>query len=351
MQISGDYLYVTAHSHGIRVFSLQDPSSPQRVGSLEEGFVDAFAIDVAGDVAYVADGGGGLKILDVSDPTHPVLIGGETLETAVGTSEDIRVGDDRVFVAAGGAGVAVYDRGDLSSRQMLQVGGAAEGLAWAGDFLVVNTLSGFHILDVSGAGLPEIVAGEVSARRDPGAVLRICSGVGATPDGRILSGNWNYMDVYRLVAASAGTQPGITPSAQRIRFRPEGGSSTVTIRNDGVVALHITEVESTNPTFAADFTGGTLLPGERVSFDVTHDPTSSENNQGVILFRSNDPDEDPLPIQVFGRTAHHDPGEPATDFTLPIVTRDRATGDFLEDTFRLSDHHEKVIWFAVYASW
>ena len=192
MQISGDYLYVTAHSHGIRVFSLQDPSSPQRVGSLEEGFVDAFAIDIAGDIAYVADGGGGLKIVDVSDPTHPVLIGCETLETAVGTSEDIRVGDGRVFVAAGGAGLAVYDRGDLSSRQMLRVGGAAEGLTWAGDFLVVSTLSGFQVLDVSGTGLPEIVAGEISARRDTGAILRICSGVGATDDGRILSGNWNY---------------------------------------------------------------------------------------------------------------------------------------------------------------
>ena len=66
---------------------------------------------------------------------------------------------------------------------------------------------------------------------------------------------------------------------------------------------------------------------------------------------SNDPDEDPLPIQVFGNTTYLDPGEASIDFTLPSIRRDELTGDYIEAPLTLSDHLGKIVWFQVYGHW
>jgi len=51
MCIFGEYLYVAAHSHGIRIYSLANPEAPVLVGFLETGFDDAFDIAVYGNTA------------------------------------------------------------------------------------------------------------------------------------------------------------------------------------------------------------------------------------------------------------------------------------------------------------
>jgi hypothetical protein len=346
MCVSDGYLFVAAHSYGLRIFSITNPAAPVLVGSLD-GLVDAFAVDVNGGMAYVADGAGGLKVVDVSDPTVPVLLDGEDLETAVGTSEDVAHRNDRVFVAAGGAGLAVYDAGDPTQRTLVETGGCAESLCWIGDLLAVGTLGGVRIYDVTAE--PLLVASEVAARRGNG-ILRICSDVGTAPGNRLLCANWNYMDVYELKPAGESTQPDITPSVQRIRFAPEGGSKTVSLRNDGAGPLNITGVNASPNSFSVDYSGGTLMPGESVEFDISYNGSPSQGT-GLVSFASNDPDESPLPIQVFGNTQHLDPGEPAVDFTLPLLTRNHETGEFTEEPFMLSDHVGKVVWFQVYASW
>ncbi len=108
MCIDGDYLYVAAHSNGIRIYQISNPESPVMAGLLQTGFIDAWAIAVDGDTAYVADGPAGLKIVDVSNKSTPVIVDGEDLDTAEGTYEDVLARDGRVYAAAGGAGVAVY---------------------------------------------------------------------------------------------------------------------------------------------------------------------------------------------------------------------------------------------------
>jgi hypothetical protein len=344
------FLYVAAHAHGLRIFSLADPLAPILTGSLEQGLTDAFAVDVAGDLAYVADGAGGLKVVDVTDRAEPLLVAGETVESAVGTAEDVSVRDGRVYVAAGGAGLAVYEAGDPARRTLVDLGdGCAEGLAWIGERLAVNTLGGFAIVEVTGDEPPRVVAGETVARRGPAATLRLASGIAAASGDRVLSADWNYLDIYRVVPAAQGSQPDITPDVQRIRFAPEGGVQAVTLRNDGAAPLTISGATCTHPAFATSFVGSTLLPGEAVSFDVAYD--GSVPASGVVLFQSDDPDENPLPVQLFGETQYLDPGEYATEFTLPIITRDPDTGSFVEDTFTLAHHREKVVWFQIYASW
>ena len=93
-----------------------------------------------------------------------------------------------------------------------------------------------------------------------------------------------------------------------------------------------------------------MQPGESVSFDIVYDGNSRQGS-GAIQITSNDPDESLLPIQVFGNTGHLDPGEPAIDFTLPRLTRDHETGEFHEESFTLSDHRGKIVWFHVFAFW
>jgi len=347
--INGDHLYVAAHNKGIRIYDITQPENPTLIGRLDNGFVDAFAIDVANDTAFVADGGGGLKIVDVSDKTNPRIIAGETLETAMGTAESVTYRNGTIFLAAGGAGVAVYKNGDIYSRKLVQIGGAAEDMCWVGDFLVVSNLHAITVLKEVTPGEWTIYGQEITARRGNG-ILRLAEGVGAASNNRVLCANWNYMDVYQIKPITESTQPDINSSVQRIRFSPEGGTKNVTIKNNGGGDLIINEVSSNSSFFSTTLSPTTLSPGQSVEFQISYSGGGSNAN-GVISIRSNDPDENPLPIQVFGRTQYLDPGEDAIDFSLPAFRYNRTTGEMEEETFTLSDHRGKIVWFSVYGSW
>lgn len=349
MCVEGSMLYVAAHAKGLRIYSVADPTRPVLVGRLDSGLVDAFSVAVSGTTAYVADGAGGLKMVDVSDPAHPVLIGGEDLGSALGTSEDVTTRDGQVYVAAGGAGLACYADGEVRRRTLVPVGACAEDLAWVGEHLAVATTDGVTLVAVGGAGGARVVGRETTARRDNGT-LRLCEGVAGTSDGLLLAADWNYLDVYRPTTAASASQPDIESTVQRIRFGPAGGTEQVTLTNNGSSALVVSSVMSSAAGFAADWHGGTLQPGEAVSFAVSYDGSPTPGS-GVIRIASNDPDEDPLPIQVFGATEYLDPGEPVPDFVLPGYRRDPGTGKLAASTFRLSEHRGKVVWFQVYGYW
>ena len=217
-------LYVTVHSHGLRIYSVSNPVEPVLVGSLSSGLTDAFAVDVAGDTAFVADGAGGLKIVDVSDPASPALIDGETLDTAVGTSQDVTVRGGHVYVAAGGAGIAVYPNGVLGSRVVHPAGPSARNLAWVGDRLALADLGGVRLYDVGSGGALTEVASEVAARRgEDASELRIAEAVTALGSDRLLAADWSALDIYRVVPDATSAVPDVSPLVQRVRFAPSGG--------------------------------------------------------------------------------------------------------------------------------
>jgi len=347
MCLDGNTLYVAAHSHGIRIFDVTQPSAPTLVGRIDKGFVDAFAIAVDGNQAYVADGAGGLKIVDVTSRTAPKILSGETLATAEGTYEDITVKNGRVYVAAGGAGLAVYEAGKLASRTLYPVETCVESICWVGNHLAVGTISGVAVFEI-GTGTKVIrVAGETVHRRGSNASLRFAEDVSAAGN-RLLVAAWNYLEVYELKPASQGTQPDINCDVQRVRFLPTGGICRATLANNGQGTLNITSVSVPDSTYSVDYTGGTLAPGQKVPIVITFHGGSAS---GTIQFASNDPDENPLPIQVFGATSFLDPGESAPDFTIPTLKRDPGTGNLVQGSFTLSQHRGKAIWFNVYASW
>jgi hypothetical protein len=348
MWLDGNFLYVAAHSFGIRIFDVTQPASPVLLGRIDKGFVDAFAIAVDGNTAYVADGGGGLKIVDVTDKKAPKIVSGETLPSAVGTYEGITVRNGRVYVAAGGAGLVVYEAGKLASRTVYPVQGCAESLCWIGDHLAVGTLEGVLVYEIGAGTAVKVVASDTSHRRGSSASLRIAEDVAAAGN-RLLVADWNYMEMYELKPASTGTQPDIECDAQRIRFLPSGGRCRVTVRNNGQGTLNITSVTSSGAEYTVNYNGGSLAPGKSVSFDITYQGGGS--GYAVIRLACNDPDENPLPIQVFGGTSTLDPGEPAPDFTLPTLIRDPKTNKLNQGTFTLSKHLGQAIWFSVDASW
>ena len=94
------------------------------------------------------------------------------------------------------------------------------------------------------------------------------------------------------------------------------------------------------------------MPRANYTFNLSYN--GSPNASGKIYVYSNDPDENPLPIQVYGNLSGYlDPGDPATDFTVDLVTKNPTTGQFTVTTggFRLSNYRGKVVWFAVFGTW
>jgi len=349
MTISGEHLYVAAHSGGIHVYNITDPETPYLAGQLQEGFVDAFAISVVGDTAYVADGAGGLKVVDISNPDDPVLVAGETMTTAIGTAEDVACRDGKVFLAAGAAGVAVYDGADLSSRTMIATGGVARSFTWIEDKLAVSTIHGVVILQEIDSEY-QVVTGKLMGRRGINARLRLCGAIGTAESSLLLCANWNSMDVYELVDFDTAVQPDICCIPQRVRFHPAGESISAILWNNGATDLQITGANVQPPSFSTDLLPATVAPGDTIEFHISYNGSQAQSS-GMVRIHSNDPDESPYPIQLFGDTDYLDPGDLATDFTLPLYSRDHQTGVYSWDSFTLSEQLGKVVWFQAYGSW
>ncbi len=351
MFVAGDRLYVTAHSYGIRIYDIANPAVPSLIGSLATGFDDAFDIAVMGNTAYVADGAGGLKIVDLADETAPVIIDGEDPTSAAGTSEAVTITNGHVYVAAGGAGVAVYDLGDLSSRTLYNTPVCAKNLARVGNYLAVADIGGVQIFGLEADGSLTPVTSESAMFRYPvdRVSLRLWHGVGAWGSDRLLVSDWDTLDVYELVDPATETQPDITPSTQRIRFAFDGGATVARMTNDGSGPLTISSIYSSHTAISVQPNSAVLQPGQFVDLSIEYSGT--EPASGLILVESDDPDEDPLPIQVYGETPYLDPGEPAIPFTLETWTMDHETKRFTYGTFDLQAHAGRIVYFHVFAVW
>lgn len=351
MSVVGDRLYVAAHAYGIRIYDTSDPTAPALLGSLTTGCDDAFAIAVDGTTGYVADGAGGLKIVDLSDETRPRISAGENPATAVGTAEDVLVINNHVYVASGGAGVSVYEAGNLASRTLYDTPKCAKHLARVGNHLAVADMGGLEVFAIQPDGSLLPAARESAMRRRPGSglSLRLWYGVGAWGPDRVLASDWDSMDVYRLVDPAQDDQPDITVSRQRIRFAPVGGSVVLNVENLGSARLEIPSIRSTQAPFTTQPQSAALQPGE--SFDLTIEYAGGAPGSALILIDSNDPDENPLPIQVYGETSYLDPGEPAVPFVLPSWTIDHQTGQFTYRDFALQAYAGRIVYFRVFGTW
>ncbi|MDC7219968.1 MAG: redoxin domain-containing protein [Spirochaetales bacterium] len=344
MELSGSRLYVAAHDKGIRIYSLENPEKPKLVGSLEEGFTDAFDLAVSGDLLYVADGAGGLKIVDISDVESPGIIAGETSDSAAGTAQSVEVQNGIVYLASGGAGVCAYLEGDIESREIFPLDGCAEDMCLIGDYLVVSTFSGVAVLAPGEGTALSLAAWENLGRTGSGASIRTSFGVGSLGDDRLLVSSWNSTDVFRLVPREESSVTDINLSSQRLRFPAEGGEMTLTVNNSGASDLLIDRVDLPFGDFSTDLAPCSLAPGESLTFSVRY-RGGKEDQSRIMLISSNDPDESIIPIQLFGKTSTLDPGETVPDFTLPLL------GEPEGEQITLSDYNGKIIWVQVFGTW
>lgn len=352
MTLVGDRLYVAAHAHGIRVYDVTHKDDPLLLGSLTEGFVDAFAIAVADRTAYVADGAGGLKVVDVTHPSAMRIMGSEGAD-AIGTSEDVAIVGDDVYVAAGSEGVLSYEHGDLPARKQFQTPGIAKALAKVGPYLAVADITGMVLMKpVERAALVTMTSERGLHRMLPPSTLtlRLWHGVASWGDDRVVAANWDAVDVYRLVPVDQSTQPDGTLSDQRLRFPVVGGTIDVTLSNPSHATLQVTSIASSAANFTvAPSAPFSLAAGAKKTLSLTYAPGAA--TQAIIKLQTNDPDEATLPIEAFGDTAFVDPGDDAPPFTLPRWTWSPKTGTFLYDTFSLAEQEGKVVYFQVFGTW
>lgn len=356
MCVQGDRLYVAAHAYGLRIYSLADPAAPQLVGSLDEGFADAFAVDVAGARACVADGDAGLKLVDITDESAPAIVFAEDPLATPGAAEDVRIWGDRIYVAHGSAGVAVHRLDDPSVRTLHDTPTCAKHLARAGEWLGVADIGGLEVFRILPDGALAPAARERGMYRyHPGAKyhldlsLRLWHGVAGLGADRFLVAAWDTVDVYDVVDPAFDDQPDIGASSQRLRFAPAGGTQVVTLSSRGSGPLHITSITADNANVSLGATSATLQPGQTLDLSISY--AGGQPGTGLVRVNSDDPDEALLPIQVLGETAFIDPTEPALPFTLPSWTYDHATGSFLQDTFDLDLEDGQVLFFQAFATW
>ncbi len=182
------YVYLVSSS-AVTVYDVTDPDVPVLTGSCDLGLAPPASCTLSGNYLYIAAAELGVIPVDVSDPAHPVALpafflaqGAEHLafiaQTAfviAGTSlssvdfhdpanpvvldtvacPDVTRGvtafNGLVYVAAGAAGVTVFDAGDpadLSLRMTLPVATSATGIASAGGWLyILDEQAGLLVAD------------------------------------------------------------------------------------------------------------------------------------------------------------------------------------------------------------
>jgi hypothetical protein len=348
MALAGDYLYVTAHDYGIRIFDVSSPAQPNLVSSLGSGLDDAYALAVEGDTAYVADGAGGLKVIDLSDRGTPVIVRGENPDSAAGTAQDVLIHSGRIYMAVGGAGVAVYDVGDLTSRRLFDTPISAKQLSVVGDLLAVADIGGIELFSIEADGglIPVARKASLSRVRRNRPTLRLWYGVAAWGENRVVAAAWDSLDLYELVDPAADDQPDISVSTQRVRFLPDGGSAEIEIVNNGSGLLRLDRFTLLEPTFTLGRVRSRLHPGQSATLRI--DYHGGQPGTGVLLITSNDPDESPLPVQLLGATVRLDPTEAVPPFTLESWRLNQDTGDFSYGTFDLVEYAGKVVFLQLF---
>jgi len=352
MCLNGDRLYVAAHAFGIRIFSLANPAAPQLVGTLTEGFSDAWAIAVSGHLAYVADGDGGLKVVDITDEAAPLIVFSEDAQATLGAAEDAAVIGSHVYVAHGSSGVAVHALANPALRTLHDTPICAKHLGQAGSWLGVADIGGFEVFAIQPDGSLVHAARERALYRSHPVTdfsLRLWHGIDGWGANRFLVADWDTVDLYDVVNPQLDSQPDIMLSTQRIRFAPAGGSAVVQMSNAGAGVLQIASITASVPSFGLSASAATLQPGQSLPLTITY--AGGQPGSGTVLFQSNDPDEALLPVQVFGETNWLDPGDPAIPFMLPAWTFDHATKAFLHDTFDLDAVNGQVVFFQAFATW
>jgi len=71
LHLSGEYLYISCHSHGTKILNVSDPLDPEIVGEYTVSGGESYSAYDYGELLLVADLQKGARLLDISDPSDP----------------------------------------------------------------------------------------------------------------------------------------------------------------------------------------------------------------------------------------------------------------------------------------
>jgi len=145
---------VLAEDGGVRVVDLSDPGAPV-IGPLLNLAFAPRAVALEGTRAHVACGAGGLVTLDVSDVQSPQPW---SFAAPLGEFEGVAVRDGIAYVAAGAAGLRVYDTTICGTIFPVGVlGGQAGAVAIDGSLLVLASSYDLRTVDIAEPTSPQLL--------------------------------------------------------------------------------------------------------------------------------------------------------------------------------------------------
>ncbi len=160
MAFDGDMLYI-ANTNGLSVYDLQNPSSPDLVGTMSLPNSPKH-LAVAQGYLYLADRGyadvAGLETIELGDGSAPHIVGSYTTYQP---SLETRLVGDYAFVAASFDGLNVIDLSDMEHPErvaQIDGDGRASDLAIEGDTLYLAAdADGLRIIDISDPTSPAVL--------------------------------------------------------------------------------------------------------------------------------------------------------------------------------------------------
>ncbi|MGV6814389.1 MAG: GC-type dockerin domain-anchored protein [Phycisphaerales bacterium] len=198
MRVVNDLVYLTENADRILVADFADPANPITLGSLEL-VGSPSSISVQGTHAFVLDGDNSFSTIDISDPTNLSRLGSTVeqysirdiapnndqlvlaesgklsiLDTALtigpdpiqsltptgGRAREVAIVGNRCFLAAGDAGLQVYDITAPYTPILISsqpTSGTAVGIKIQGNYAFVAYYDGFDVFDISDPDNPALV--------------------------------------------------------------------------------------------------------------------------------------------------------------------------------------------------
>jgi hypothetical protein len=243
--ITHGYLYVGT-THGLFIFSLADPASPQQIGQFPG--VNVHRLTISGNLAYLAMGGAGLALVDIADRTNPELV--KIVENGNSVLA-IRVLNGYAYAANASGGLAVLDVDPPALASVVaQVSlNSARDVVVQGSYAYLGLHTGYvHVINISNPLSPTKVA----------SVDLVGDNVDlAIAGGRLYSAQWR--SGLSIANVSTPTDPqriggiGSADNAVGVAVANAGADPVVYVSNDlsGVRAISAADAE--NPTSLGTF--------------------------------------------------------------------------------------------------
>ena len=311
LDVSGDHLFLAAHGDGLVI---RDRSSFAEIGRLGAPLTNAWTVRVLGETAWIADGEAGLAWVDIADRSNPVYGGHLALGGQV-KDLDIDPVNNRLFVAAGTAGVAMVDLDTPSGTPLLAASadtpGSALGVAWLPDTNTVGVAdwNDLRLFAVDSEALS--VLGHEPLQADSSTESRTL-GIAGRGD-LLFSGNWTALSSYRVHPDRASGDLDVFPGLISLS-RTEPGDTTnalITLSNGGHGPLSITGGEVSGKGLDLELEPASLDPGEDTVVRLSWAPPNSRLLNGWLNIFSDDADEPSKCVAVQGNRTGLGPGDPA----------------------------------------